>query len=833
MKKNKKRLLISIAILFITWCGVLVYVIMGKNNDIEKKDTYGIESITTLNNIGIKLGEDFYVKHESDKLVVYDFNNDVISEYADDFTGYEIFDKRLIIINDDEMSVIINKNGTTLKSGEVIIGSQDNKYILVDDTIYDYNLREIYKLDVKVNKEYNALFVNDLFIYDISDNITENVIVDLEEENVLLKGFSKSYSFYYYDVIYFAVTLNDISYLLDVNTKKIVYEDIKVDEDNLYYNIFTYKDNTYYISDKIYGENTKISDKYIMTKDTCEDGYKLKDLNGKTIIDQCMNGYKILFDDAIVGLSVNGHSILFYKDKKIEGAVFSLQGDYIKVEKSVDLLGYGSESTYYNKDLEKIDFDGNASLYYIGNGYYYSYDINDNSYYFYDKDLNKVSDKLSSIICNKNTYCDVTTNNYTHYLYKDGKKVFEEKLTNIKLDDNEILIETLYKTYLLKLGNNKNVKLDLSFDYNIDVDKIISKYDLKKDESIIKQNKELFIQYAYLVENSNNLMDYKKQVFDLFKVIIDNSKYLDEFYFLYKLGKLNIIYEEATYNGNAISTYADSVTKVSLSSSQDSIIYHELMHFVDFSINYNSNNWLYKCDGKYKIMPASENIYDGCDSVIIHSTNYLTEAGAEIFKAKYFTKEIKSIAYYFASNYLEGLEYIFGSEEINKWYFGDVNNFYIALLNDYENVDIVNKIIDALNSTTSLEEGSNSNVGYLLDILIDLYKKHIGNDYLSDKKFSFILKSMSDNDYINTSKYYNEFKSVLDMDYGSLNELKEKTEYDMYGNSIDPVIIDNKMYLSWNVSNKLVAKCAVIWINYDFDNDKVTDYIVIEENIKS
>ena len=257
------------------------------------------------------------------------------------------------------------------------------------------------------------------------------------------------------------------------------------------------------------------------------------------------------------------------------------------------------------------------------------------------------------------------------------------------------------------------------------------------------------------------------------------------------------------------------------------------MHFVDFSINYNSNNWLYKCDGKYKIMPASENIYDGCDSVIIHSTNYLTEAGAEIFKAKYFTKEIKSIAYYFASNYLEGLEYIFGSEEINKWYFGDVNNFYIALLNDYENVDIVNKIIDALNSTTSLEEGSNSNVGYLLDILIDLYKKHIGNDYLSDKKFSFILKSMSDNDYINTSKYYNEFKSVLDMDYGSLNELKEKTGYDMYGNSIDPVIIDNKMYLSWNVSNKLVAKCAVIWINYDFDNDKVTDYIVIEENIKS
>lgn len=111
MKKDKKRLLISILVLFVVWCGVLVFILIGNNNN-QEEDALGIENITTLDNSNIKIGNDFYVRDEGEKLVVYDFNNDFISEYVDDYTNYEIFDKRLIIIT--------NKNGHEMAAGSQV-----------------------------------------------------------------------------------------------------------------------------------------------------------------------------------------------------------------------------------------------------------------------------------------------------------------------------------------------------------------------------------------------------------------------------------------------------------------------------------------------------------------------------------------------------------------------------------------------------------------------------------------------------------------------------------------------------------------------------------------
>ena len=44
----------------------------------------------------------------------------------------------------------------------------------------------------------------------------------------------------------------------------------------------------------------------------------------------------------------------------------------------------------------------------------------------------------------------------------------------------------------------------------------------------IKDNEELFKKYAYIVENNNNLLEYKKQVMDMFDLIISNKEYLNE-----------------------------------------------------------------------------------------------------------------------------------------------------------------------------------------------------------------------------------------------------------------------------------------------------------------
>ena len=53
--------------------------------------------------------------------------------------------------------------------------------------------------------------------------------------------------------------------------------------------------------------------------------------------------------------------------------------------------------------------------------------------------------------------------------------------------------------------------------------------------------------------------------------------------------------------------------------------------------------------------------------------------------------------------------------------------------------------------------------------------------------------------------------------------------YENYSTHIDPIIINDKVYLSWSAWNSKIAKSAVIWINYDFDNDKVNDYVVVEK----
>lgn len=829
MKKNKKRLLISILVLFVVWCGILVFIIIGDNNNKEEKDVLGIENITTLDNINIKNGNDFYVRDEGEKLVVYDFNNNVISEYTDEYTYFEIFDKRLIIITNKNRKMIITKNGHEMVTGSHVKYSQDNKYILVDNAVYDYNLRKVYVLDFTGDFEYSAEFVNDLLIVNSYQKNSKSVIIDLNTKKVLWSDFISSSSYSNEDeMTYFRFSLNNKGYLLDVKTKQIVYENINYkDESYMDYNTFTYKDNIMYIDNGVlYGENTKINNKYVMNKDKCEKGYKLKDSKNNIVVNKCMYAYKILFDDAILGIDEDNY-ILFYKDKEISGGEITLEGDYIKVAAFLDLLGDGTTYKYYDKNLKQIDVDEYINVTYLANNFYSGYNYSDYKTSTLDKDLNVIDNNLNNIVCNNNGYCDVSKGIYEHYLYKDGKKLVNDTFVNITINEDEIILETLYKTYIIKLGKDKNIKLDFSFNFNMDIDDIISKYDLKDIEFKINKNEDLFKKFTYIIENNYMLLDHKKEVYDLFEIIIDNKNYLDEFYFLHKLGYLNIHNTKVLHEGKAAGTYQDFNTRIDLSSDIDRVIYHELIHFVDYSIKGSSSTILYKCGDKIDLYEAVPNIPDGCYYVSFPYSNYITEAGAESFTSKYFTKEV--LAYNFATYYLNALEYIYGSDTLNKWYYGDHNYFVKTLYEEFNDEKIVTRIFEALSDTTSLDGGPIKDIGYLMDTLIDLYKKHNGEDYLSDKKFTFLLRPILGYDNVNKSKYYNEFKVLNNINYGTLVNIKNEIGYENYSTHIDPIIVNYKMYLSWSAWNSKIAKSAVIWINYDFDNDKINDYVVIEK----
>ena len=827
MKKNKKRLLISTLVLFVIWSCVTIYIVFNDKKDINEEKVLGFESVTVINNINVNVGENFYVKDEGNKLVIYDFNDNIISEYNEEFTNYELFLEKYIVITNKNFKKIIDKYGNVLAKGSQVKKARDDKYILVDNALYDKDMNRIYTLDFTGNFEFTADISNDLLIVEAYQKGSKSIVVDIKKEKVLYRDFENST--YYVDnnkLTYFRFTKDNKGYLFDTRTKEILYEDITYDNESYVgYNTFMYKDNIYYIGDDvIYGDTSKIDNKYVMSKDTCDIGYKLKNKDGKVVIDKCLYAYKVLFDNAILGIN-NEENILFYKDKEISGGEITLEGDYIKVAAVFDLLGDGTTYKYYDKSLKQLNINENINISYLTNNVYSGYDYQSFKYYFFDKNLNEIAKDFYNINCYNNGYCDVFKNANEHYLYKDGKEIIDEIFVNIKINDEHIILETLYKTYMIKLGNNKIKKINFNVFYDIDLDDIIEKYDLEKIELKINKNEELFKKYAYIVENNNMLLDYKKEVYDIFEIVVDKKEYLDEFYFLHKLGYLNINKADILQDGKAFGTYQDFDTRIDLVTDKDSVLYHELIHFVDFSFNNKQSTTLYRCDNKVDVYDAISNIPDNCEYVSFTYTNYITEAGAEIFTSKYFTKNVS--AYSFGTYYLEALEYIYGSSALNKWYYDDTNYFVKVLYDGFNDEKIVMNVLNALSDTTSLDV-TYKHTGYLLDVLIDLYKKNIKEDYLSDKKFVFLLKPLLGFMNADNSKYYKELNNY-DYELNFLDNLKKDINYDYYNYYVEPIIINDKMYLSWYVWNLSGTKNAIIWIDYDFDKGDVKDFKILEE----
>ena len=188
MKKNKKRLLISTLVLFVIWSCVTIYIVFNDKKDINEEKVLGFESVTVINNINVSVGENFYVKDEGNKLVIHDFNDNIISEYTEEFTNYEMFDKRFIIVTNKNIKKIINKDGDILINGTQIKVANDNKYVLVDNAVYDNNLNKIYVLDFTGNFEYFAEFGNDLLIIEPYEKESKSIVVDLINKKVLWRN---------------------------------------------------------------------------------------------------------------------------------------------------------------------------------------------------------------------------------------------------------------------------------------------------------------------------------------------------------------------------------------------------------------------------------------------------------------------------------------------------------------------------------------------------------------------------------------------------------------------------------------------------------------------
>ena len=823
-KKNKKKiiLLVLILLLIITIIGIILFRIYNNKNKDTDKEELNINDKIVINDTNVNIYSNFYIKKNDDNIIVYNFDNNIIYKYDGKIDNYEVFSDKYILIDTGNEYMVIDNTGNMIIKGingmSVHEVDTNTKYILVDNKLYDNEMKEIYQLPDYFVEE---TFVNyNLYSLNITNNILAMVFVN-NERNMLADIDTKKEMYLGFDRYlrlsdrYIAIGYDNKYKIIDTDSKKVIYDNVRVDENLIIWN----NDNYMYIyNNKIYTDGTKINNKYHMKSEGCKVGSKLVSDN-EIKIDECMLYYEEYDNDIIMGFNID-NSVLYINGDVKRASLFNKIGNYIKSYQ------YNEGLTTYNV----YDRDGkivleNKELYYLGNDIYQEYDIDENISYFLDSNLNIISDKFNYASCNNNNeYCIVSDNNYNRMLYRNGKLVTNNIYDDIEIKDNYITAKMLFNSFIYRLGNLDEINIDYIEEFEINTNEMIGKYELSNIRDKIDNNKILFNKYAYIVENNNNLLEYKKQVMDMFSVVIDNKEYLNELTLLKKLKDLNIEHVQDLGAGIA-GTYSDSFgdIRIRLKERSNNTLYHELMHFIDYSFNSNSlGTYIYDCNGKYLV---GKSYNTTCDIVSI-DTNFIVEAGAEVYSGKYFTKEV--MAYQPAPTILEALEYICGSDEVREWYFNNDIYFKMLWFDIGYSKEKVDKIIEALTSQTQVIRNGDDNILLIVDSLIDLYKYRNGNEFLKDNKFKYIIRSiLSYRDDFSSSKYKNELEEIMSDKDTIVNVFRDKFSeygyYDGYGNIL---IIDNQVYIS--IPCYKDNKLGVLLIEYDFNNNRVLDYSYME-----
>lgn len=818
---KKKIIVIIIVIILGIGAGTSIYLLLPKKNKLEEKKL-NINSTLVINSLDVTGGDDFYIVKNTNGFTTYDLSQNKLYTYEDTYTDYSIYNNYIIITTNDNI-IVIDKIGKEIITGNYLTSIYNNtKYLILDNKVYNSNMEEVYTLPDYFNKE--AYINNTLYLCQI---INDNLIMSFEDKeyNKIINLITKEEVYTNFDeYIIDEIETNDSKYIfIKVNDKYNIYDTIKneivIKDINIDPNLVIYKDNdTMYIyNNKIYKNNTKINNKYYMDTTNCEVGGKLLDNKDNIIIDKCMLYYEELFSNVIMGTN-NKESILYINNKILSANSFTKEGEYIVAYTYNDT---DSTSKIYNKKGEYIK-TGN-STYYINNNLYREYNTTNQTFYFTNNKLDKISNEFDYIDCPYNNYCNVSDTNYNKTIYHNGKKITNNNYDEIIINKNYIVATTAINTYIYILGTNPEINIDKKEEININTNEIIDKYELKSIENKINENIDLFNKYAYIVENNNNLLDYKKQVMDIFEVIIDNKEYLNEINLLKKLRKLNIVYTDNLDPGVA-ATYEDASTRINLGEHNVATLYHELVHFIDFSINNNNYRYsIYKCNNKYIIQ---KNYSSECEIISIDS-NFITESGAELYSGKYFNKEIDS--YYPAPLILESLEYIYGKDEINKWFFESDSYFKKIWLDIGYSYEDTKKVIESLTKRTKIGYYNDDDTIFLVDAIIDLYKYRNSNEFLKDNKFTYILRSLIENktDFSN-SKYSNELK-IISSNSSSIKKLFKDTfpNYYFYNDFGNFIIIDNKPYLTFTAYHN--GETKILLVDYDFDNNNIIDYTEIDK----
>jgi len=839
--KNKKKILISIVLLLLligVIVGVYFFALKKEEKQINNVEEYGIEKSFIIKDDINNLSKYNYVVNKNGKSIVYDLNNKELLSF--DTGSYSVeLDNKYILLNksNSEVRAIYDINGKEIYNNKNIIEifSQNSRYFIIDNKLYNYDLKEIYEFKNGVSLS-DYININDYLLY--TTNAKKNICVDLSNGETIIEGYDDSIVTGDYVIFH-----KNNKYQM-YNKNKLVGTYDKVDYLSFYYDFMSFDNHTlllkltsgdkteYLIEGKIVSTPEIKINGYIIDLGVCSAGGKVKK-NNKVVIDECLSDV-YANKSLVVGYDSNTGKSKFYVNSQEltkENYQYDIFGDFV-IETDIDT----GDSTVYNNDGKKV---GN---YYLAK-YNDIYVKNNNGQYFLNEKLEEISPRYNEIFCNTiNNYCIVANDDDDYALFYKDKKLTDFIYSSIELNDNTILLNDgiINQALILdKKSNNRVVpKIDYSEINNIEINKIKEENNLNFE--IPSEYESLFRKYAYVVENNDSIKKYKSYVYDLFQIIMKKNiySYLNEPYFFDKLGQLSITVKESIANEGVGGYYYDGSVSVEIDKEYSESTYHELVHFLDFTINKDNNFEAWICNNKLINRQEYNNLLTdnkkSCISVEASDlkSDIVTEAGAELYSAKYFKKGV--IAYHDITAYLTGLEYIIGSEKMDEIFFAKNSSYNFMKLfidNGFTLEEFKELNADFSKYTYPLRNTNHEFTGRAIDALIDLYKIYKKDrNWQEDEEFKYIIKAFLDmyiNDKYKNSKYKDELSKIAYKSFDSYkkyeNELLKGLPKDIeFGTSpIPPYIIDNTLYLGTKIngSNKIFG-----YIRYDFYNKKIIDY---------
>ena len=897
---KKKRIIIIgviVGLILLIGGGLFCYFKVGKKR-IEPKEYYGPVSNVAFNYEISSAFENYVLINDGELYGVADSNGKIIIEPSLknvnnlSVLGSKI--KYLILYHDDnETEIVYNLKGEKIYESEYVSYYGEDPI-----TKKEFFETSGYICDENFNKIFN---ISDVYIYQIVDNIvyySSNNYADNKNANTIyaydLETKSKL-DITYNDVIRagnYIYVLGEKSILVNANTKEIKeYKKGYIDPDNEKIVItdgetvfnYDYDGNKY--SDK---ELTITKYKNGLYKDRkgCEYGSKLYDKNGKMISDNC-NFYDssknyVAEHDWYTGAFIRAYDKsgkVFIEPKSNEVLYASIWNDDNYTYYSETFENDKSITVVYDKDMKKhtpCKNDEGIQGIEKSSGRFVCYSASGR--YIADIDGNMLSDKYDDIHCNNNGVCKISDGIKQGLFYNDNFIVDFSDKYDIEIFNDIALVKQLATSNVIKFDKVnspskllKEVKIeDEKVTLDQSIDSIIKEYNLEFEKDEIYANKDFFNKYAYLVLR-NGQADYNKYVFDMFRVVVDNKNLLNEQPFLRDLSELN--FKLVKELGTAAGTFYDGTNTISLlvsesepfevSSVGKSTIYHELMHFVDFSMNTDEES-VYNCDGKYYLESEIKDT-NSCNKVHLIQSSLLVEAGAEFFSSVYFKN-------YDIDSYEDGigvfivLEYLFGEKEMQKVFFSsntETELFKLLVLKGGLSTD---EFDDFLRYGSNIVyqyvyEGYSEEIDIayskIIDVLIKMYENINGTSWKDNYAFRLYLSQLFGNEgfsagYADHEKLIANSKNKADLEeylikiklfddedgdtiftdikreLGINTSIEASLQYEIWDiifrivNNKPVIVLPYDLY-DWDNYGKHIEKGTYI-VNYDFENKKIIDY---------